>query len=252
MDWQTIRYRLATNKTYLAGFIVALIVFIVAVRYFTGRAAEVEAPADGEPAGDQDPWGGGEDAPTFAARPGGGGLGISVANPATNAEWGQRAVPWLYHQPGISISEAQRAIQRYLNEEPYTPRDEQLRDMAIRQFGLPPEPPEIPDPVQPDAPEPAPEPEPDPPAPEPVPEPVPGPVPVPGPAPFPLPSPAPPKSTRPPIKIYFKATQACRSASDIAARNGISVKTLRNLNPDVNFPVSVGKRVVVGLQTPLR
>lgn len=68
--------------------------------------------------------------------------GMSVAGAPqedTNELWGRRATEWLI-QSGETVNDAQMAIQTYLAGESLSQDQGRIRDKAVAQFGLPPEP----------------------------------------------------------------------------------------------------------------
>jgi hypothetical protein len=56
-----------------------------------------------------------------------------------NDSWSHNAQAWLISAHGASIGDAQAAIENYLNGDPLSYAQGQLRDLAVKQFGLPPE-----------------------------------------------------------------------------------------------------------------
>jgi hypothetical protein len=202
----------------------------------------------------------------------------------TNTDWLKKAVTYLVNTKGHSPGDAQQAITLYLDGENLSYAQGQMRDEAVKQLGLPPDPGSVGStgakPVT-TVPTPA------------APKPSPPPVQRQGVPPiwhtvrgvgdnsigdliklyygngqdmkymdlFEIHNPSlPPNGTlRVGTKVYipkyvapkyFKATTSVRSATAIAARNGISVKTLTLLNdgvgsPKLTFPAPVGAQVRV-------
>lgn len=62
-----------------------------------------------------------------------------TAGITTNQEWSSQAISWLTNQGGAAGGAAQEAITLYLNGQPLSYTQGQLRDQAIKQFGPPPE-----------------------------------------------------------------------------------------------------------------
>ena len=160
------------------------------------------------------------------ALPGGGSQGAGMApvlpeeqtgggTTSTNSDWRSAGVQHLTGA-GVSSTEADAALGRYLAGQRITQAQSELVDRAIGELGTPPEPvppPEVgpppqeseppsqgepePSPEPPSEPDPAPpQPAPEPPqSPEPSPDPAPAPEPEPDPAPAPTPDPGPPEAT---------------------------------------------------------
>lgn len=90
---------------------------------------------------------GGEGAiPPFVANPSPGYGGVAIPDPNAsggtpddNDKWLRRAVEWLAGQDHATADAATGAIQKYLAGDQLSVAEGQLRDLAIRQFGLPPE-----------------------------------------------------------------------------------------------------------------
>lgn len=57
----------------------------------------------------------------------------------TNETWGKKAIEWLVKEDKASPGNAQTAIAKYLNGEQLSFDEGALRDLAVRQYGIPPE-----------------------------------------------------------------------------------------------------------------
>lgn len=85
--------------------------------------------------------------PVFVANPSTNPVGVT--DPATNAPvsvddndlWLKRTVAWLVQKGYAGAGDAQSAMSKYLNGDNLSYDEGQLRDKAIAQYGLPPEPP---------------------------------------------------------------------------------------------------------------
>lgn len=70
----------------------------------------------------------------------------SVPDPtkvATNDTWYKSAVEWLANSQSVNSGDAQAALQAYLSGANLTYAQGNIRDLAIKQFGLPPSPPTV-------------------------------------------------------------------------------------------------------------
>lgn len=236
------------------------------------RPAPEEEPIESDediPAGDTV---GDTDVPVFEATPviyqPSGGSVASTPMQDTNELWARRATEWLIAN-GETVNDAQKAIQAYVNGETLSIDEGRIRDRAVGQFGLPPEPfdyggqkpPKTPGPYK-------------------------GPFTSQGKPPlthtvkgksddtpaelargyygteregFQLliqsaNTTAGPGPWAPGTKIrvpeahkprFYKATRATRTIWAIARKNGVTVSRIETLNPGVDFPVKPGKRVRV-------
>jgi hypothetical protein len=118
---------------YLAAVVVAVLVF------FAWKMKPATEPSE-EDAGTGDAATGEEPSqPTFSAVGEGGGAGGVVGGVEdTNDMWGRRAIEWLIGQ-GKGIDKSTIAIQKYLNGDALSDDEAALKDLAVGQFGLPPE-----------------------------------------------------------------------------------------------------------------
>lgn len=131
----------------VAGVPVVLIVVLVMGGLLYGAVRMRPAPEeiepleeDGEPDGDtlED-----TSVPVFSATPviyqPSGGSVASTPQEDTNELWGRRSIEWLIAN-GETVNAAQQAIQGYLNGSTLSFDQGRIRDKAVGQFGLPPEP----------------------------------------------------------------------------------------------------------------
>lgn len=111
----------------------------MAIRMRPAPEPEPDADLEDTPAGDPD----GLDQPVFAATPviyQPSGIPSVAATPQedNNELWGRRAIEWLIGN-GVSVGDAQTVISRYLAGENLSAGQGEIRDRAVKHFGLPPE-----------------------------------------------------------------------------------------------------------------
>jgi hypothetical protein len=123
-------------------YVVALIL-AAAVLWWAIRLRPTEDVTDPEPsANDSEDTGtdfGDGEQPVFTATPPATVGSVTSTNSDDNAAWGQRAISFLVAN-GSNASEAGIAINKYLDGDTLTYNQGQLRDKAVAQLGLPPEP----------------------------------------------------------------------------------------------------------------
>lgn len=141
---ESLRYRKVMGIPLIAIILVVAAVALYAAIRMRGQSADADtdtedsvedADLESDVTGDS----GGQ--PVFTAYP-----SPSVSQPSddttvielSNDQWARKAVDWLVSQ-GADPGQASNAIDKYLSGETLSTREGELRDKAIRQFGVPPE-----------------------------------------------------------------------------------------------------------------
>lgn len=137
--------KLIGTKVYGIPVVIIAVIGFAVVLYFLNRNSGADTPTDAAATDGTDDLSGDFDStqPTFSANHpysiGSTAPGVTTtATEDTNDLWGARALVWLMAN-GVSYDLASTTISKFLSGKALTVDQKEVRDKAIKQFGLPPE-----------------------------------------------------------------------------------------------------------------